>query len=246
MILESTLLCCRCITCTEISSGWDFPNGKTTLEQNKLCLKLHLIGYKSKKSPPSLCGCIFLDEKPHAAGILRWFYARELQRRQCSLRICFLEAFGEIQSFFPKELTWPWAIFYMIWDIFHPPIDVVRAIWEVRACSLPVFCAFFLFVYISRELSWWECWKGKFVSGSKILRGIWEWSAITQTETRGMWSSSSNGGEESQEVYFPSTTFMFLWQRRKVQCSYHLAYKHCMHFLDICFVYAICKPGYYF
>lgn len=113
MILESTLLCCRCITCTEISSGWDFPNGKTTLEQNKLCLKLHLIGYKSKKSPPSLCGCIFLDEKPHAAGILRWFYARELQRRQCSLRICFLEAFGKSRVFSPK--SWHGPELFFIW-----------------------------------------------------------------------------------------------------------------------------------
>lgn len=132
------------------------------------------------------------------------FSACVLQRRQCSLWICFLDAFGKSRVFFPKELTWPWAIFSMIWDIFHPPIDVVRPIWEVRACSLPVFCAFLLFVYISRELPWWERWKGEFVSGSKILRGIWEWSAITETETWGMWGSEVlMGGKRARKFLFP-------------------------------------------
>lgn len=198
-----------------MSSGRDFPNGETSLEQNKLCLKVHLIGYKSKKSPPSLCGCIFLDEKPHAAGILWWFYCVRVAAKAVFFTNLFSRSLWEIQRFFfPKELTWPWAIFYMIWDIFHPPIDVVRPIWEVRACSLSVFCAFLLLVYISRELPWWECWKGEFVSGSKILRGIWEWSAITKTETWGMWGSEVLTGEKRARKFLFPPQLMFLWQRK--------------------------------
>lgn len=152
----------------------------------------------------------------------------------------------EIQSFFPKELTWPWAIF--LYDLSYiSPVNRcgtahLGSRGPLSACFLHLLplLVHFQGIAMMRALKGGICQRIK-----NCERHLRVKCNYTDTDMGNVRLRSSNGGEESGEVSFPRTTFMFLWQRRKVQCSYRLAYKHHMHFPHFCFVYAICKPGYY-
>lgn len=174
------------------------------------------------------------------------FSACVLQRRQCSLWICFLDAFGKSRVFFPQRADMALSYFFYDLRYISPGNRCGTAHLGsqglLSACflRLPPLRVHFQGIAMMRALKGGICQRIK--NFEKHLRVKCNYGDRDMGNVR---LRSSNGGEKSEEVSFPPTTFMSLWQREKVQRLYLLAYKHCIHFLHICFVFAICKSGYY-
>lgn len=102
----------------EISSGWDFPDGEMSLEQNKLCLKLYLIGYKSKKSPSLPLWVHFLGWK----NTCSWHSTRVLVHVSCSeggvpYECVFKKPLGE-PEFSPQRADMALSYFFIWFEIY--------------------------------------------------------------------------------------------------------------------------------
>lgn len=78
-----------------------------------------------------------------------------------------------------------------------------------------------------------------------MLRGIWEWSAITQTQREGKHVSEVAVGEKRARNFFFLTQLFILSDRvEKLQCHYFLAYEFFKQFrsLRICYVcFCLCN-----
>lgn len=133
----------------------------------------------------------------------------------------FSKSLWEIQSFLPKELSWPRAGFSMIWAIFHQSIDVVQPIWETGTCSLPLLCVcLLLFLVHFQGIAMMRTQKGGICQCIKnVEKRLRVKCNYTDREMGNGILRSSSGRRESEELSFPCTTFNSLWQSRKKKQS---------------------------
>lgn len=111
------------LNCTWVKEINPFPSAVTTSDENNICGR--------------------------SAAIIFSFLSSSKSTASCQL---FSRSLRETQIFSLKSSHGPELVFYMIWDIFHQPIDVVQPIWEARpALCLSATPASSSFLYVSRE-----------------------------------------------------------------------------------------------
>lgn len=179
--------------------------------QSKLCSKPHLIRNKSNKS------LVFI-----AAGFLDLRRLEQIWKHRLHLPDVFSRRrrLGRSGVSSPKSCHGPKLVFFMWYEIYFSSRSVwEQPIWEealfapllvFRAClSPPPSCTF---QGNSHDES---AERGEFVNVSNMLRGIWEWSAITQTRSTEEEDRAPNfrgGRRGSQKLSLLCTTFYCLWQ----------------------------------